>query len=298
MRNKFTILLILSLALHAAALLAFSSSSEPVRLKLGGPAVSVHFTPRAAPARSDARTEAVEIPAAEFSANRAVHAAAVGLDQPIHETGKPISRIQPIAKPNIAPSRPPVEKAIARPVEKPLEKSPETTPEMTPKTTSQTPAIKSGQAESDKPKESVSLATPEGGKAAANAGNKAAPKPTEVYPPSSAPVNPSKRNDSAPAAGSSGSAGSQAARLAAGNKIPPYPRLARERGYQGTTLLELDVSATGKVTGVKVARSSGHKLLDEAAAKDAMNWTFSPAMRDGKAVEDKVMQPVVFEIRE
>ena len=46
---------------------------------------------------------------------------------------------------------------------------------------------------------------------------------------------------------------------------PPYPSFARSRGLQGTVVLSISAAADGSVTGVSVARSSGHADLDRYA---------------------------------
>ena len=46
-----------------------------------------------------------------------------------------------------------------------------------------------------------------------------------------------------------------------------YPRAARRRGLQGTVIVELVVNASGGVVDVRVARSSGPDVLDDAALK-------------------------------
>ena len=44
-----------------------------------------------------------------------------------------------------------------------------------------------------------------------------------------------------------------------------YPRAARRLGLEGTVLVELVVDQKGLITSVKIARSSGHQQLDQAA---------------------------------
>lgn len=47
-----------------------------------------------------------------------------------------------------------------------------------------------------------------------------------------------------------------------------YPRSARRQGLEGTVLVELIVDARGKLLSASVVRSSGHKVLDQAALTD------------------------------
>lgn len=44
-----------------------------------------------------------------------------------------------------------------------------------------------------------------------------------------------------------------------------YPEFARERGYQGKTLVAFRINRDGKILSLSVNRSSGHEILDEAA---------------------------------
>lgn len=44
-----------------------------------------------------------------------------------------------------------------------------------------------------------------------------------------------------------------------------YPGVARIRGWQGTTLVEVNVGAAGKVVAARVLRTSGYEVLDRQA---------------------------------
>lgn len=44
-----------------------------------------------------------------------------------------------------------------------------------------------------------------------------------------------------------------------------YPALARERGWEGTVLVSVAVTADGTLTAARLLRSSGHALLDQAS---------------------------------
>ena len=63
---------------------------------------------------------------------------------------------------------------------------------------------------------------------------------------------------------------------------PDYPRGARQRGEQGSVVVEIRVDEKGHVDEVKVVTSSGFPELDEAAVKAAKAAKFSPA-RSGKS---------------
>jgi len=81
------------------------------------------------------------------------------------------------------------------------------------------------------------------------------------------------------------------------NPPPEYPPLARRRQLEGTVVLEVLVSAEGKVSGLAVHESSGHALLDEAALKAVKGWRFEPGRRGGAPVAMPVLVPVRFGLR-
>ncbi len=81
-----------------------------------------------------------------------------------------------------------------------------------------------------------------------------------------------------------------------GGRLPSYPAAARRRGIEGTATLSLDVAADGTVASVRLEKSSGHRLLDDAATEAAWTWTFLPALRDGRAEPSRVTMPVTFRL--
>jgi len=78
------------------------------------------------------------------------------------------------------------------------------------------------------------------------------------------------------------------------NISPPYPLLARKRGYQGTVLLEVLVSKDGKAASIQLSRSSGYNILDRAAIKGVRDWLFYPAKRGDELFEMWVKIPIRF----
>jgi len=62
-----------------------------------------------------------------------------------------------------------------------------------------------------------------------------------------------------------------------------YPDAARRSGLEGNVQLELDVSASGEVTGSRVVRSAGNGFV-EVAQKLVRRFRFRPATRGGKPV--------------
>jgi protein TonB len=61
------------------------------------------------------------------------------------------------------------------------------------------------------------------------------------------------------------------------NPSPEYPEMAIFLGYQGSSIVRIMVSAKGLSEGVEILRSSGHKILDESAAKALRKWRFTPS---------------------
>jgi protein TonB len=73
--------------------------------------------------------------------------------------------------------------------------------------------------------------------------------------------------------------------------------VARRRGYEGTTILEVLVNRKGKVDEVRLSSSSGHSLLDRAAKSSVKKWVFVPARRGNQKVEMWVKIPIRFQLR-
>lgn len=54
-----------------------------------------------------------------------------------------------------------------------------------------------------------------------------------------------------------------------------FPLRSQLRGQQGIVLLNVSVDANGHVTDARLARSSGHRLLDRAATRSVLaDWVF------------------------
>lgn len=99
------------------------------------------------------------------------------------------------------------------------------------------------------------------------------------------------------AAGAPAVAGGVADRQAALEKItrPKYPFAARRRGEEGRVTVAVRVNAKGVVEGVRVARGSGSRELDDAAAAAVRQADFRPAVQAGRTVDSEC--EVVFEFR-
>src|ERR1044072_3961585 len=57
---------------------------------------------------------------------------------------------------------------------------------------------------------------------------------------------------------------------------PKLPVGVYFQGMQGSVVLSLILDKSGRVTDIRVLRSSGHPALDELAREAASNWRLSP----------------------
>jgi TonB family protein len=73
-----------------------------------------------------------------------------------------------------------------------------------------------------------------------------------------------------------------------------YPPMLRDAGIGGTVVLWVFIDAAGVVGNTRVAKSSGHDLLDEAARMVMSELTFTPASRRGDPVGVWLQLPVTF----
>ena len=85
-------------------------------------------------------------------------------------------------------------------------------------------------------------------------------------------------------------------RTATARKMPPpsYPKMAVEQRIVGKVVVRVNVDAAGKATDVRVLEASPAGVFDEATVTAAKQWTFEPALRDGKAVASALKIPVTF----
>lgn len=113
-----------------------------------------------------------------------------------------------------------------------------------------------------------------------------------------APVEPVMTHPTASPVGAIASAADSEATIAYETATPPaYPMQALRAGVQGTVLLKVLVDASGKPVQVAIDRSSGSRILDDAARQHVLAaWRFHPAMRDGHAIEAWALVPVQFNL--
>lgn len=78
------------------------------------------------------------------------------------------------------------------------------------------------------------------------------------------------------------------------NPPPVYPQVARQRRFEGVVLLRVLVLADGMVGELRLEKSSGHVVLDQAALKAVRGWAFAPGRRGGMPAAMEVLVPVRF----
>ena len=77
---------------------------------------------------------------------------------------------------------------------------------------------------------------------------------------------------------------------------PVYPRLAKEEGWEGTVLIKALVRTSGKPENITIQKSSGHKILDNAAVDAIRQWRFSPAKDGNFSMEKYIHIPLKFHL--
>ncbi|HEV7610079.1 MAG TPA: energy transducer TonB [Steroidobacteraceae bacterium] len=80
------------------------------------------------------------------------------------------------------------------------------------------------------------------------------------------------------------------------NPPPDYPTLAARQGWQGTVLLRVRVLTTGAVESVEVVKSSGKKVLDDAAIHTVERWVFAPSTRGNAPIDGYATVPIEFKL--
>jgi TonB family protein len=78
------------------------------------------------------------------------------------------------------------------------------------------------------------------------------------------------------------------------NPPPPYPRVARENGWEGTTVLQVEVLDNGTGGKIEVVKSSGYTVLDDTAVETVQHWRFLPAKSGVTPIRSLVEIPISF----
>jgi len=75
-----------------------------------------------------------------------------------------------------------------------------------------------------------------------------------------------------------------------------YPDASKRANEEGRCIVQVTVSATGKITGETIQTSSGFPRLDEACLKGVHGQQVIPATEEGKPVEKTVSIPIVWKL--
>jgi len=79
---------------------------------------------------------------------------------------------------------------------------------------------------------------------------------------------------------------------------PPYPETLKSQGIEANVPVVVSIDEKGKVTEVKLAKSSGFTEFDEAARKAALAEKFEPATRDGVPVASTISYTYRFRLED
>jgi len=77
---------------------------------------------------------------------------------------------------------------------------------------------------------------------------------------------------------------------------PHYPAVARQQGWEGTTILRVEIQADGLIGAIQIVQSAGHKALDDAAIEAVRAAQFQPARYNGTPITSWVEVPVTFRL--
>ena len=80
------------------------------------------------------------------------------------------------------------------------------------------------------------------------------------------------------------------------NAQPRYPIYSRKMHQEGVVIVSAEVLTDGSATDIRIAASSGIKLLDEAALETIKQWHFIPAKKDGIPYVQRLRIPVTFSL--
>jgi len=78
---------------------------------------------------------------------------------------------------------------------------------------------------------------------------------------------------------------------------PRYPRRALRKGLQGAVLVQIFIDEQGVPYNSKLLKTSGHKVLDDAALRGALDWRFTPARSGEVAIKSQNNQTFVFSLQ-
>lgn len=65
------------------------------------------------------------------------------------------------------------------------------------------------------------------------------------------------------------------------NPAPPYPRMSRRMGEQGTVMVRVFINTEGRAEKAEIRTSSGYVRLDDTALETVKRWRYVPGTRAG-----------------
>ncbi|MFK5923867.1 MAG: energy transducer TonB [Verrucomicrobiota bacterium] len=95
---------------------------------------------------------------------------------------------------------------------------------------------------------------------------------------------------------SSATTGKLAAARPSKRRAPIYPKIARKKGYQGTSVFIATINPDGSIKELKLSKTSGHAILDRAAKEALRHWKFTPAKRNGITIASQLRIPIIFRL--
>lgn len=79
---------------------------------------------------------------------------------------------------------------------------------------------------------------------------------------------------------------------------PKYPPQAIRQHQQGTVMLKVLVGLDGTPEEITVERSSGSRLLDQAAIAAVRTWVFNAGMKNGQPARGYALVPIEFNLNQ
>ncbi len=79
---------------------------------------------------------------------------------------------------------------------------------------------------------------------------------------------------------------------------PPYPQEAKDKGYQGTVRLKVEVLPDGRAGEIELKESCGYGVLDQSALDTVKKWRFIPAMKGKTPIACWVIVPITFQLKD
>ena len=79
---------------------------------------------------------------------------------------------------------------------------------------------------------------------------------------------------------------------------PRYPPMAARQHQEGKVLLKVLVGVDGSPQEVTIEKSSGSRLLDQAAIEAVKTWKFNPGSKGGRPATGYALVPIDFHLSE